>query len=72
MIICICLNYRSADLVIDVKKGKSVKNIISELGINKRCRKCCKFIKNEHNNIKKLSEWSYGKKVYNPAKYYTS
>lgn len=52
MIICICLNYRTADLVRDINKGKTIKGIIKDVGIDKRCKKCCKFIKEEYKNIK--------------------
>lgn len=51
MIICICMNYRTKDLIDDVESGKSLKDIIEDLGIDKSCKKCCQCIKKEYLEI---------------------
>lgn len=59
MIICVCMNYRTKDLVSDLRLGKSLKSIIQDNGIDKSCKKCCQCIKKEYleinnSNIQKI------------------
>ena len=48
MIICICTEYKTSDLIKDLNEKKSLKNIINDLEIEFKCKKCCKFLKEEY------------------------
>lgn len=48
MIICICTGYKTSDLVKDIQEKKSLKEIISDLEIEFKCKKCCKCLKEEY------------------------
>ncbi len=51
MIICICSEYKTSDLVEDVENNKKLKDIVKEKEICNNCKKCCKFLKEEYERI---------------------